>query len=623
MNILPKIATISLGFLLFGCAVAPQNRPSPQIPQQQSAFDRGVALYNQENYKEASVAFKEALTVSPSNAAYSSWLGASYCRGDNPTLGIDIFTRLINASPNDPSNFDWLGHCYNAVKKYDDAIVAAKRALQLNPNYADAYYLMGLSYTQKHQQAEAYDMFRQTLTLNPNHAKAHFELAKAYAQKGDLLKSTQFFEKAHALDPNNSSIIESLAELYYGTQNYQKALETISKAISRDAIIGLGINLDMVDGKVIIQNVFNNTPAHKAGLAINDIIYKVNDEDMTGKTIAYVVSKTKGAEETTVHLIVQRNDKMIDKTLTRELILNPKVASKIELRSLIFRKINQENQALKDAEALHTFNASMGNTALGALSIDKNAYAEAIAYLTLVKNNALASTFEALAYAKSGATDKAKALYKKLLKEESFNETLFLMGDRKILLSALAPVIQELERQANTYEKEKNYLRALDVYKEMYSFASTEEQENQLRNKMLLVIQKMGKMPEVSEEAHRHIIRAELMVKEGNYVLAINEFHKAINEAPYSALLYFNVALLEAQTLNYTQAIRMMKIYTQMAPQAPNNRLAKDEIIKWEMLIEQKKEVIAEPQQSTQIPAINNQLLNERRNVQRGTVTRP
>ena len=60
-----------------------------------------------------------------------------------------------------------------------------------------------------------------------------------------------------------------------------------------------------------------------------------------------------------------------------------------------------------------------------------------------------------------------------------------------------------------------------------------------------------------------------------------------------------------------------------MAPQAPNNRLAKDEIIKWEMLIEQKKEVIAEPQQSTQIPAVNNQLINERRNMQRGTVTRP
>jgi hypothetical protein len=55
---------------------------------------------------------------------------------------------------------------------------------------------------------------------------------------------------------------------------------------------------------------------------------------------------------------------------------------------------------------------------------------------------------------------------------------------------------------------------------------------------------------------------------------------------PFTASLYFNTALIYGGHKNYPEAIRHMKIYLEMAPDAPNARAAQDEIYKWELQIE-------------------------------------
>lgn len=54
----------------------------------------------------------------------------------------------------------------------------------------------------------------------------------------------------------------------------------------------------------------------------------------------------------------------------------------------------------------------------------------------------------------------------------------------------------------------------------------------------------------------------------------------------FSARLYFNIALIEAKLEHYQNAIRYMNIYLEAASDA---RAAKNEIIKWEMLVEKAK----------------------------------
>jgi len=76
------------------------------------------------------------------------------------------------------------------------------------------------------------------------------------------------------------------------------------------------------------------------------------------------------------------------------------------------------------------------------------------------------------------------------------------------------------------------------------------------------------------------------LTKQGKFERAVKEYQKAVRAAPYIAKLYFNTARIYGELKGYAQAIRFMKTYLQLAPEAPNARAAKDQIYKWEFMVE-------------------------------------
>lgn len=93
--------------------------------------------------------------------------------------------------------------------------------------------------------------------------------------------------------------------------------------------IGAEIQQNAETGEVKILNVYKNTPAEKAGLKENDIIYKVNGEEVNGLTASEVSEKVKGQEGTKVDLTIKRGEELIDVTLTRDSVDIPSVSSEI------------------------------------------------------------------------------------------------------------------------------------------------------------------------------------------------------------------------------------------------------------------------------------------------------
>ena len=49
---------------------------------------------------------------------------------------------------------------------------------------------------------------------------------------------------------------------------------------------GIGIEVMLKDGVISVGNVFDGSPASKAGVKIGDIVTKVNDTDVTGKSLS-------------------------------------------------------------------------------------------------------------------------------------------------------------------------------------------------------------------------------------------------------------------------------------------------------------------------------------------------
>jgi carboxyl-terminal processing protease len=86
---------------------------------------------------------------------------------------------------------------------------------------------------------------------------------------------------------------------------------------------GIGALIGSRDGKITVQMPYENSPAHKAGLAIGDVILKVNGVDVTGKSTGDVTKLLKGQANTSIKLEVRSYGQTKSKTveLTRANIM--------------------------------------------------------------------------------------------------------------------------------------------------------------------------------------------------------------------------------------------------------------------------------------------------------------
>lgn len=83
---------------------------------------------------------------------------------------------------------------------------------------------------------------------------------------------------------------------------------------------GIGALIQQQDGKVIIAEPYFGYPAQKADLRAGDIVLKIDDKDIYSKKVDDVTSLLKGANNTTVKIVIQRKGEVapITKTITRQ-----------------------------------------------------------------------------------------------------------------------------------------------------------------------------------------------------------------------------------------------------------------------------------------------------------------
>src|ERR1700738_5286964 len=118
---------------------------------------------------------------------------------------------------------------------------------------------------------------------------------------------------------------------------------------------GRGIEVTREDGLVKVFAPIDETPAAKAGVMANDIITKLDDEQVQGLTLNQAVEKMRGPVNTKIKLTIMRKgaDKPIDVTIVRDVIRVKSVRSHSEgddvgyIRITLFNE--QTNDGLKEA----------------------------------------------------------------------------------------------------------------------------------------------------------------------------------------------------------------------------------------------------------------------------------
>lgn len=107
--------------------------------------------------------------------------------------------------------------------------------------------------------------------------------------------------------------------VYYTRDEYEELMQTSSGTYSG---IGVTVQQEAGTGIVSVIRVFSGSPAEEAGMQKDDILYKVEGDDISGMDLNLVVARIKGEAGTSVNLTVFRpsTNEYIDMKVERRVI---------------------------------------------------------------------------------------------------------------------------------------------------------------------------------------------------------------------------------------------------------------------------------------------------------------
>ena len=561
----------------------------------------GDAYFKNGNYKDAIDAYKQCLERTYKDELwdkYPSYRGKivsnikkSYKALKDLESAVPYMEQLIAKDPNNHQYFRLLGNIYEEIGKYDKAIAPTKRAIELNPQDAIAYNNLGWAYGNMKQYTKMFKAYQKAIELDPKDATYYGNLGWSLLLKGDYKESVIYLKKAVDLTPNKKIYRSVLYIPYYLQGQYGDALDAVNKSINLSKFTGIGAEIRIVNAYPVIKGTSESGPANKAGLLINDRIIKIDGEKTKDFTIEKIVQGLRGEEGTRVVLIIEREDskKPLEKTVTRERIITAGASTGIGYRSLILRQMGEQEEALKDAKQAYSLNSSdaLAQLALGASNLDHGQYVEAVKLFSQV-TRIDARILEATAYARKGDFKKAIEIYSAIPEEKLSPENVPLWSDRAALLKALNPFIASKMESADRLKAQGRHKEALKELGDALKLAD-DKTSKKVCGSICRIMSMDPRLSELPEEARKYALRGDVLTEEGKFEGAVKEYLQAVQSAPYIAKLYFNTAMIYGELKRHPQAIRNMKTYLLLAPEAPNARAAKDQIYKWEFAMEKKK----------------------------------
>jgi carboxyl-terminal processing protease len=137
---------------------------------------------------------------------------------------------------------------------------------------------------------------------------------------------------------------------------------------------GLGIEVTMEDGLIKVVAPIDDTPAAKAGILANDIITKLDGEQVRGLTLNQAVEKMRGPVNSKIKLTIVRKgaEKPLEVSITRDIIRVRSVRSHVEGDDVGYIRLTQFNEQTTDGlkKAIASIKSKVSNDKLKGYILD-------------------------------------------------------------------------------------------------------------------------------------------------------------------------------------------------------------------------------------------------------------
>src|SRR5208283_4805242 len=179
--------------------------------------------------------------------------------------------------------------------------------------------------------------------------------------------------------PDDSKLVESAINgMLAGLDPHSSYMDPKSfrdmQVQTRGEFGGLGIEVTMEDGLVKVVAPIDETPAAKAGVMANDIITKLDDEQVQGLTLNQAVEKMRGPVNTKIKLRIMRKgaDKPIEVTIVRDVIRVKSVRSHSEGEDIGYIRVTQFNEQTTDGlkKAINDLTTQLGADKMKGFVVD-------------------------------------------------------------------------------------------------------------------------------------------------------------------------------------------------------------------------------------------------------------
>lgn len=201
---------------------------APLVRSADSALDRGIARFVEEDYKAAQSIFEDAVEAAPDNPDYLLWLGRTYGRRAERSTGFralgafslarkckQSFEQAIEINPKHlaslQSLFDYYINAPGIVGGGDDKGEALIPKMQaVNP--ATAHRARASLHEKREQYAEAEAALRKAAALEPGEVGHRLSLASFLARRGRHAESDKLFANALTEQPDSPEVWHSRAK---------------------------------------------------------------------------------------------------------------------------------------------------------------------------------------------------------------------------------------------------------------------------------------------------------------------------------------------------------------------------------------------------------------------------
>ena len=227
-------------------------------------YGKGLAFFNQEQYRQANDAFKQATKLA--GDFYPAWLGLgrTFINLKQYSQALNAYDQAIQLSPKDFVSYTERGRVFTELKRYSEAIADYNQAIEikphpwaysnrgnpyadlkdyqaaiadynqtikLDPNFAGAYYNRGSVYGELKDYQAAIADYNQAIKLNPNFADAYSNRGSAYADLYDYQAAIADYSQAIKLNPNSANAYSTRGSAYYSLKDYQAMIADNNQAI--------------------------------------------------------------------------------------------------------------------------------------------------------------------------------------------------------------------------------------------------------------------------------------------------------------------------------------------------------------------------------------------------------